>query len=331
MDRRQFVTAAALSPLVARLAVSERRPERRPERSSPAIVPLVVGNTIPNQALKTGSYDAGLTQVEADTKFCQIVSRGIDGGQHLAVTKKFWNRSSWNTSENDLGNYAKYGTKVIFALWPVLPGTTTERKHLTDFLAAIKNDFGFNASNCYIVLWQEPEVRSKGIHPSDFQAGLEYYGNRVASAGLPLVADIGSGAGSSALSQYGSAAIAAYQAGCGLTGLAQDLYCPQYTKHGIGLKTLADLADANSLPFGVFEHGCVPSQFTEAECKKYMNYIRTFMQTRQQAAKPNLPVLYYDGQGSPTGAGDLTSPIGQDPSVPPPDFRIALFQKLWDA
>ena len=55
------------------------------------------------------------------------------------------------------------------------------------------------------------------------------------------------------------------------------------------------------------------------------------MQVRQRASKPNLPVLYYDGQCSTTGAGDLTSPIGQDPSVPPPDFRIALFQELWDA
>ena len=62
-----------------------------------------------------------------------------------------------------------------------------------------------------------------------------------------------------------------------------------------------------------------------------MTDIKTFMQNRQQASLPNLPVLYYDGQCSPTGASDVTSPIGQDPSVPPPDFRIALFQELWDA
>jgi hypothetical protein len=56
-----------------------------------------------------------------------------------------------------------------------------------------------------------------------------------------------------------------------------------------------------------------------------------FMKARQQASKPNLPVLYYDGQCSAIGANDITSPIGQDPSVPKPDFRIALFQALWDA
>jgi hypothetical protein len=326
MDRRQFVITAALSPLVVRLASSEKRPEQ----GGPAIFPLVVGNTIPNQALGTGSYDEGLTQDQADTKFCQIVSRGIDGGQHLAVTKKFWNPSDWDTTENNLSNYASYGTQVIMALQPALPGTPTDRKSLVTFLAAIEG-LGFNAGNCYIVLWQEPEVASKNISPTDFQNGLEYYGPKVASAGLPLVADLGSGAGTSAVSQYGSAAIAAYQAGCGLTGLAQDLYCPAYINQGVRLDTLANLADANNLPYGVFEHGCAPSQFTEARCTTFMNYIRTFMQTRQQASKPNLPVLYYDGQGSPTGENDVTSPIGQDPSTPSPDFRIALFQELWDA
>lgn len=329
MDRRQFVTAAALSPLVVRLAASEKDAQS----GRPATIPLVVGNTIPNLALQTGCYDAGLTQDEADTKFCQIVSRGIDGGQHLAVTKKFWNPSDWDTSKNNLSKYASYGTKVIMALQPALPSSTTEMSHLEKFLTAIKNDFGFNADNCYIVLWQEPEITSKKIKAADFQKGLEDYGPIVAGAGLSLVADIGSGAGTSALSAYGNAAIAAYRAGCGLTGLAQDLYCPAFTSptQAVRLKTLADLADANNLPFGVFEHGCVPSKFTRAQCTTFMDYIRTFMQARQQASKPNLPVLYYDGQCSPTGASDLTSPIGQDPSTPSPDFRIALFQKLWDA
>lgn len=325
MDRRQFVTAAALSPLVARLAASEKGPEH----ASPAIIPLVVGNTIPNEALGTGCYDAGRTQDQADIKFCQIVSRGIDGGQRLAVTKKFWNPSDFDTSKNNLSNYASYGTKVIMALQPALPGTADMSK-LEKFLTAVKK-LGFNADNCYIVLWQEPEVTTKKIMPGDFQTGLENYGPVVAGAGLPLVADIGSGRGTSAISQYGNAAIAAFQAGCGLTGLAQDLYCPSFTNDGVTLDTLAGIADANNLPFGVFEHGCVPSKFTQPQCTKFMDHIRTTMQARQQAAKPNLPVLYYDGQCSATGAGDLTSPIGQDPSVPQPDFRIALFQELWDA
>ncbi len=327
MDRRQFLATAALSPLVAHLA----SPAKGLEQSGPAIFPLVVGNTIPNpQAFQKGCYDAGLTQDQADTKFCQIVSRGIGGGQHLAVTKKFWNKSDWDTSKNNLRNYASYGTQVIMALQPVLPGTSTDKTNLAHFLATVKS-FGFNADNCYIVLWQEPEVVSKNISPADFQNGLQYYGPTVASSGLPLVADIGSARGNSVISQYGNAAIAAYQAGCGLTGLAQDLYCGTYTNQGVGLDTLANLADANTLPFGVFEHGCPPSQFTEAQCTTFMNYVRTFMQTRQQAFKPNLPVLYYDGLCSATGMNALSSPIGQDPSTPSPDFRIALFQQLWGA
>lgn len=296
-----------------------------------------MGNTIPNMALQPNSYDAGLTQDRADTKFCQIVSRGIDGGQHLAVTKKFWNPSDWDTTKNNLSHYASFGTTVIMALQPVLPFSRIDANNLRLFLTTVMNDFGFNASNCYVVLWQEPEVKTKKIYASDFQQGLIKYGPTVAGLGLPLVADIGSGAGTSAISAYGEAAITAFNAGCGLTGLAQDLYCPAYNPTpnpptpGVRLDTLAGLADTNNLPFGVFEHGCVPSQFLKSQCTTYMNYIRMFMQNRQQAFKPNLPVLYYDGQGSPTGAGDVTSPIGQDPSTPSPDFRIALFQELWDA
>jgi hypothetical protein len=294
----------------------------------------VVGNTIPNQALQTSCYDAGLTQDQADTKFCQIVSRGIgsSGDLHLAVTKKFWNPSDWDTSKNNLTNYASYGTQVIMALQPVLPGTSTDKTNLKNFLTTVTGrNFGFNAGNCYIVLWQEPEGVSKNISPTAFQNGLQYYGPTVASFGLPLVADIGSSLGTSIISQYGKAAIAAYQAGCGLTGLAQDLYCAAYTNQGVRLDNLANIADANTLRFGVFEHGCAPSQFTQAQCTTFMNHVRTFMQARQQAFKPNLPVLYYDGQCSPTGMSDITSPIGQDPSTPSPDFRIALFQQLWGA
>src|SRR5215472_2071299 len=153
MDRRKFLAAAALSPVAAQMTA----PAKRPEQGSPNISPLVVGNTIPNpQAFATGCYDAGLTQVQADTNFCQIVSRGIDNGQHLAVTKKFWNKSDWDTSKNDLRNYASFGTKVIMALQPVLPFTSTENSNLNTFLTTVKN-FGFHADNCYIVLWQEPE------------------------------------------------------------------------------------------------------------------------------------------------------------------------------
>jgi hypothetical protein len=328
MDRRKFLGAAALSPLAARLAA----PAKGPAQGGPNLSPLVVGNTIPNpQAFQTGCYDAGLTQSQADTKFCQLVSRGVGGGQHLAVSKKFWNKSDWDTSKNDLSNYASFGTRVIMALQPALPGTSTDKTNLKNFLTTVKSSFGFNASNCYIVLWQEPEVASKNISSAEFQTGLEYYGPTVAAQGLPLVADIGSAAGTSVISQYGSAAIAAYQNGCGLTGLAQDLYGASHISQGVGLATLATLADNNGLPFGVFEHGCVPSQFTQTQCTNFMNYIRTFMQTRQQAFKPNLPVLYYDGLCSATGMDALSSPIGQDPSTPSPDFRIALFQELWDA
>ncbi len=285
-----------------------------------------VGNTIPNLSFGTGCYNAGMAQAPADTKFCQIVNRGLSSAQHLPITKKFWNKSDWNTARNDLHNYLSFGTTVIMCLWPVTPGTSAENTNLVNFLNTIKG-FGFNSKNCYIVLWQEPEVSSKGITASDFQAGLQFYGPAVANAGLPLVADIGSGAGVTVLTDYGNAAV---NSGVPLAGLAQDFYCPVYVNAGTRLSTLAAIADMANLPFGVFECGCVPSNFTQAQCTAYLNHIQSFMLSRLQAGKPCLPVLYYDGQCSSTGTGDLTSPIGQDPSVTTPDFRIALYQKLYD-
>lgn len=286
-----------------------------------SVASVLVGNTVPNLALKNGCYCAGMTQAAADTKFCQTVKRG----QHLTVTKKFWNPSEWDTSKNDLQNYIKFGTTVIMCLWPVSPGTAAEKVKLANFLKTIKG-FGFNAKNCYIVLWQEPEIGSKNISASDYQAGLQFYGPTINQAGLPLVCDIGSGAGTATLTAYGNAAV---NSGVQLAGLAQDFYAPVYTNQGVRLNTLAAIADKAGLPFGVFEHGCVPSKFSQAQCTEYMSYIRTFMVSRLQSGKLCLPVLYYNGQCSSTGSGDLTSPIGQDPSVTP-DFRIALWQQLYD-
>jgi hypothetical protein len=287
---------------------------------------VLVGNTIPNLCFAAGCYNAGMTQAPADTKFCQIVKRGLGSTQHLAITKKFWNQSDWNTSKNDLQNYAKFGTTVIMCLQPALPGTQADLTNLANFLTTVKG-FGFSAANCYIVLWQEPEGSSKNLSPSAYQTGLAFYGPAVVAAGLPLVCDIGTGAGPTALANYGNAAV---NSGIQLAGLAQDYYCPQYVNAGQRLGILPGIADGANLPFGIFEHGCVPSSFSQAQCTAYMTHIHDFMLSRLQSGKPCLPVLYYDGQCSAVGANDLTSPIGQDPSVTSPDFRIALWQDLYD-
>lgn len=288
--------------------------------------PVLVGNTLSNLSLQAGAYDAGLTQAQADTKFCQIVGRGLGGGQHLPITKKFWGPSNWNTARNDLVNYAKFGTTVIFGLTPAFPASVVEQNNLTAFLSTIKG-MGFNASNAIIVLWQEPEVQGK-LTAAQYQQMLQAYGPVVNQAGLPLVCDIGSGAGDAALHAYGSAAVASMGAGVKLAGLAQDFYGKTWAG-GATLNTLIGLADANGLAYGVFESGCEPSLMSVAQCTAYLSYIGDTLVARKQAGKPGLGWLYYNGNTSPTGDG-MTSPIGQDPSVAQPDFRIALWRKYYD-
>lgn len=286
-----------------------------------------VGNILSNLSLQAGAYDAGLTQAQADTKFCQIVGRGLGGGQHLTITKKFWGNSNYSMTRNDLANYAAFGTTVIFALTPAFPVTLAEQSSLSSFLSAIKS-LGFNASTAYIVLWQEPEVAGK-LTAAEYQTMLEGYGPIVNNAGLPLVCDIGSGAGVSALQAYGNAAIAALNAGVKIAGLAQDFYGKTWAG-GATLDTLMGLADASGIGFGVFESGCEPSNLSVTLCTTYLNYIGNKLVARKTAGKPTLGWLYYNGNNSPTGDGQ-TSPIGQDPSVAQPDFRIALYQKYYDA
>jgi hypothetical protein len=287
---------------------------------------IPMGNTIPNLAFQAGMYDAGRTQRASDTLFCNIVGRGIGGGQHLPITKKFWNQGDWSLTKNDLANYAAFGTTVIFAVWPASPASKSERANLASFLTGIKR-IGFGAHNAFLVPWQEPESK---VSPAEFQAGLEFYGPTITAAGFPLVADIGTGEGPTLMGDLGAAAIAAMNKGVQLAGLAQDFYAPQHIAHGATLDILAGLADSNRIPFGVFESGVVPSKFGVTASTDYLNYIGDFMSTRNQAGKRSLAWLYYDGQGQPTGAGDLTSPIGQDPSVAKPDFRAALWRGWYD-
>jgi hypothetical protein len=290
-------------------------------------VTIPVGNTIPPLALKTGCYDAGLTQAQADTTFCQIVSRGLDNNTHLVITKKFWTESNWDTSQNDLANYASFGTIVIFCLKPAYPPTTADKTNLANFLAAIQG-MGFSAANSIIVLWQEPNDLSNNMTPSDYQAMLEYYGPTVNASGLPLVANIGSGQGDTVILEYGNAAINALNAGVKLAGLAQDFYLYNWL-NGATMDGLINLAATNHLAYGLFEHGCRPSD-GEQNCIDFMNYVREKLLGVLAAGNTLLAALYFDGDCSSTGSGSLSSPIGQDPSTPSPDFRIALFQQLYD-
>lgn len=320
--------------------------------------PCNIGFTIPNSALQKTCYDAGKAQAAADTAMINILGRP-SGNTHPTFTKKFWSTvSDFTLPKNDMANYATFGTRVAVCFKPSFvtgrpantnfrtdPGITAgQRAQANTDYAAIGTFFaalfalGFTVNTLYAVAWQEPEVASNSMTATDFQNVCFTYGAAINATGVPWILDIGSGAGVATAQSYCNAGLnGASAAGDTVFGLAQDLYAPAWPN--VTPDAIGSIATAHGLPFGVFEFGCAPNNVGDAHCTNYLlgqhssggSYgILDYLANRIQNGLPLLDSEYYMGTCSATGAGDLTSPIGLDPTVAQPDFRINLYDEIYD-
>ncbi len=297
-----------------------------------AVIPVTsqirVGTTVPNLAFGTGPcgtnpsescYDAGLSQDQGDNRFIAAVNRSVAG--HLTVTKKFWTTvGDYSLSRNNIAKYVTYGTYVLFALTPPLSGgTTADQNALANFLTGIKA-MGFNSSNCGITLWQEPEGNTHfgNVGSAQYQAQMAIFGPVVNASGLPLIQDIGMGAGVATATAFANAGYAA--PGVFFSALVCDFYYAPWSR-GITLDAMAAIADSHSNAFGLGEWG---SRIGDNHTG-YTNYITQFFQTRQIAGKKGCFIIRYEGQCSATGIGDLTSPLLSNT-----DARVIEYQNMWD-
>jgi len=331
----------------------------------PATGAGLVGGTVPAQSYGAGCYNSDLTGPtkfdQGDSRFLTVVGRG-SAGNRLTVTKKFWNPSDWSQTKNNMANYATYGTKVVVCLRPVitkglaggsdftLVGTTAQKNaaiadkaSLATFLAFLTG-LGFTAQTCQIVLEQEPGNADKGISSTDYGNDWKTYGPTVNASGFPAVINVNYTGVITRATDYANAALGLRghpATGVTFAGIAMDWYTNSY--EGGNMLTTTDangdsiisIADAHGLAFGVNEFGCVPAQFGMAQCKQYLtddpvNSLLAVMSGRLQAGKPNLDCIYYDGQCDANGAGDITSPLGQDPTTGSPDPRVVNYQELFD-
>ncbi len=290
----------------------------------------LVGGTTPAQAFQqAGCYDFGHSQVFCDNQFTGFVARAGAGG-HLTVTKKFWNQSDWSLTKNDLANYAAFGTKVIFALKPVAPPfgaiTNAEKTNLTNFLNSIIG-MGFNATTAEILLWQEANNGNNFGHggQAQYAAMLAAYGPIVNAAGLPLMVSTGASAGNASCDNFLNAALGV--GGITLQGYYVDLYFGAWNSAGFNAANAFTVADAALLPCGFSEIGCHISDNFTAYFTQAANPpgIIPIMQNRLQAGKSNLSVVWYQGQCSATGVGDLSQPI-----LSSTDPRIPVYQQMFD-
>jgi hypothetical protein len=240
-----------------------------------------------------------------------------------------------------------------------------EVQNIINFCNTLKS-FGFTSKTARIVIFQEPQNAGRNagtnLSPTDYGNAYRTYGPVINSSSgtdglpFPLVVNVNYGGGGPVpnVTSYCNAALGLRgytPTNANIIGLAIDFYTNSYyKKNSSGVyvvnKTLtstdsngdsiSSIADAQGIGLGLHEWGCVPSTFDPGGspyplCTAYLNYLITFFSNRVAAGKPNLDCIWYDGQCNATGVGDLTSPLGQDTSVPSPDFRIALYQQFYDA
>lgn len=296
---------------------------------------VLVGCTVPNQAFNTGSYYAGQTQTFGDADF--IANTGVPTGRSTpTVTKKFWNPSNWKLSSNfnNLAAYRAAGTHVVMCPKPAfdagvsLPWPSGGSNPWVQDLAALGTwlaglaAMGFNGSNCSIALWQEPSNNANAMLASDYANMWAYYGPTITGAGFSSMISVnyaGTFAGYSNHAdnavEYARAAIAT-----GVTfahGIGLDYYTNHYFATppvlldtlGTSGFSLASLADANGLAYSLNEFGSAPLSFSMPQCLQYQGYLLSFFTGRILAGKPPLWLIWYDGQGSPSGSGDITAPL----------------------
>ena len=296
---------------------------------------VLVSATVPNQAYNPGAYYAGQTRTFGDADFIANVGRPI-GRTTPTVTKVFWNPSNWKLASgfNNLQNYQAAGTHVVMCPKPAfdsgvsLPWPSGGSNPWVQDLAALStwlsglSAMGFNGSNCTIALWQEPSNNLNAMLPADYANMWSYYGPTIIAAGFSCMISVnyaGTFAGYSNHAdnavEYARAAIAT-----GLTfahGIGLDYYTNHYFASppvlldtlGTSGFSISSLADANGLAFSLNEWGSAPLSFSIPQCLAYAGYLLSFFTGRILAGKPPKWLIWYNGQGSPSGSGDITAPL----------------------
>jgi hypothetical protein len=296
-----------------------RRVEATAQSGQSAQLRGLVGSTVPGTALKPGCYYADLTQDQADTRWEAAV------GRTMSVTKRYNETSVFPTdlAVNNIGNYIRRGVKVCISFKPAFaPLSPSDRTSLESTLALYRSAVvDGRRLNAEITLWNEPGNAQAGMSPAQYQAMCEYYGPTVRKH-FPLVANL----------NYADLKISNFTDYARLVTTLVDKFTIDYYYNNFGaghdLEPAATIADGAGLPFGIWEFstgGPDNGAPDHAAGTKYMNYVRTFMQARLTAGRPNADVIWFDGLCSPTEPNGQPSPI-----LSSSDYRAPLYQRIWD-
>lgn len=327
---------------------------------------VTVPNQALNGTGCTDPYAAGLSQSAGDNLCLSALGRSLSNGHNPVTKKFWNTSNGklnqaqgvWSPTFNDMANYHTFGTKVYVCVKPFFnPGGTatgagtgtigaandvTNLQNMITGLAGL----GFNANNCAFIFWQEPANTANNMSAADYGELHAYYAPTVFASVFPLIIAVNyAEAGSQFVhgaTDYALAALArgnAYSPGAVYGGITLDYYTdhffnsPQTLLDSVDTNghSISGIADTNNLPFGVIEIGAkllegTNGGFTLAQCNQYIQYLQTFMVDRLNSGKTNLDLIYYEGQCSTAGTGDITNPI-----VNHSDGRVSIMQTTWDA
>ena len=188
---------------------------------------------------------------------------------------------------------------------------------------------------------------------NDFNNTLRTYGPTIIANGFPICINVNYDGAVANCTNFANAALGLRAwSGPGAVGLPAitTLAIDLYTNNAIGnglLPTTTDsngdsfdnIAAAHGLIVSLNEFGCNPSTqsptpngyFSVAQCTTYFQDMQSYLEGVIQAGRQIGNAIYYESQCSAHGTGDITSPIGLDPNVPTPDFRIPLYQTMFDS
>jgi hypothetical protein len=210
-----------------------------------------------------------------------------------------------------LGADAAAGRKVCLSFRPAFDPVSQD-DYTT--LAALLADCAAGGLEADVSLY--PEAYGSGMSAADTIAATRLYAAAV-RAHYPLVFD------TSAYAVQHSNENSFFAGSDVIDKIVTDFYCSEYDG-GVRLDLSASLADANDVPFGIWEWNISTDASqgqTPAQGAAYVAYLRQFFAARLTAGKPNADLLLFNSASVITQETQITS-AG--------DYRIGLYQSLYD-
>lgn len=256
----------------------------------------------------------------------------------MAKQKVFYTEGQWPASSNSpqpVGELFGAGIHLIISLKPgrdptgnyssshqasMAPSGATLGQEKASLAAALSLFSGLPGASYEVVLWNEPNISSKGVFPfttpTAYQAYVNYYGPTITAAGVPLDYIVG-------MSQP-SMAISFFATGLGFVKILADYYANgYYGNQHITLDGIEALADQQGLPFGIGEFGRAAASTTPTVAQTVSwadSQIYARFTARLSAGKPTTDVLWWGANPAPNIINASTSPL-----------LVAELDKIWDA